>query len=272
MTMMDDTIDQRHDGGVDGEERVGDTDREHVVNRLQVHFGAGRLTIDEFLTRSDEARAALTRAELAVPLRDLPADTEPPPAGHRDPGWRTHALVATVTIGAVVGLWEITRDHTPAPKDYGADYWWPLWFGFFWGLAVLLHYLRADGRLGRPGGRELDWREPGGREPDGREPDGREPGVGALPEPSAEVADPPDAANALDALTHREREVLALVAAGCANKEIARRLFISERTARTHVSSILHKLELPSRTQAALVAVRAGLTGPLPDPGTEPPD
>jgi DNA-binding NarL/FixJ family response regulator len=49
-------------------------------------------------------------------------------------------------------------------------------------------------------------------------------------------------------------------------------LFISERTARTHVSSILHKLELPSRTQAALVAVRAGLTGPLPDPGTEPPD
>ena len=261
MTMMDDTIDHRDDGGVDGEERVGDADREHVVNRLQVHFGAGRLTIDEFLTRSDEARAALTRAELAVPLRDLPADTEPQPAGRRDPVWRTHALVATVTIGAVVGLWEITRDHTPAPKDYGADYWWPLWFGFFWGLAVLLHYLRAAGRLGRPGGLG----------PGGWEPGVREPAVGALPEPSAEVADPPDAAKALDVLTHREREVLALVAAGCANKEIARRLFISERTARTHVSSILHKLELPSRTQAALVAVRAGL-GPRPDPGPEPPD
>jgi DNA-binding NarL/FixJ family response regulator len=60
-------------------------------------------------------------------------------------------------------------------------------------------------------------------------------------------------------LTGREREVLRLVAAGQANKDIAAELNISERTARTHVSSILTKLGLTSRTQAALWAVREGL-------------
>lgn len=63
----------------------------------------------------------------------------------------------------------------------------------------------------------------------------------------------------LDVLTEREREVLALVARGFANKQIARELEISERTARTHVSNILAKLDLHSRTQAALFAVRSGL-------------
>src|SRR5436305_3934776 len=62
-----------------------------------------------------------------------------------------------------------------------------------------------------------------------------------------------------DLLTYREREVLLLVARGQANKEIAVELVISERTARTHVSKILSKLSLTSRTQAALWAVREGL-------------
>jgi DNA-binding NarL/FixJ family response regulator len=62
-----------------------------------------------------------------------------------------------------------------------------------------------------------------------------------------------------DELTEREREILRLVAAGKANKEIAAELAISERTARTHVSNILRKLGLASRTQAALWAVREGL-------------
>ena len=53
--------------------------------------------------------------------------------------------------------------------------------------------------------------------------------------------------------------VLRLVGAGRSNKEIAAVLFISERTARTHVSNILGKLGLRSRTQAALWAVREGL-------------
>ena len=61
------------------------------------------------------------------------------------------------------------------------------------------------------------------------------------------------------ALTPRERDVLVLVGEGKSNQEIAGTLVISERTARTHVSNILVKLGLASRTQAALWAVREGL-------------
>jgi DNA-binding NarL/FixJ family response regulator len=60
-------------------------------------------------------------------------------------------------------------------------------------------------------------------------------------------------------LTDREREVLRLVARGLSNKAIADALTITERTARTHVSNILGKLGLASRTQAALYAVEHGL-------------
>ena len=60
-------------------------------------------------------------------------------------------------------------------------------------------------------------------------------------------------------LTSRELDVLRLVATGKPNKQIAAELAISERTARTHVSRILRKLRLSSRTQAALRAVREGL-------------
>jgi len=63
----------------------------------------------------------------------------------------------------------------------------------------------------------------------------------------------------VEMLTDREREVLAHVARGSANKEIAHALGITERTARTHVSNILGKLGLASRTQAALWAVEHGL-------------
>jgi NarL family two-component system response regulator LiaR len=60
-------------------------------------------------------------------------------------------------------------------------------------------------------------------------------------------------------LTDRETEVLQLVAKGQTNREIAERLAISEATVRTHVSNILAKLKLDSRTQAALYALREGL-------------
>jgi DNA-binding NarL/FixJ family response regulator len=65
-------------------------------------------------------------------------------------------------------------------------------------------------------------------------------------------------------LTTRELEVLRLLGAGKANKEIAAELSISERTARTHVSNILGKLRLSSRTQAALWAFREGLVDDAP--------
>jgi DNA-binding NarL/FixJ family response regulator len=61
------------------------------------------------------------------------------------------------------------------------------------------------------------------------------------------------------AMTARELDVLRVVGSGKANKEIAAELGISERTARTHVSNILSKLGVHSRTQAALWAVREGL-------------
>lgn len=69
-------------------------------------------------------------------------------------------------------------------------------------------------------------------------------------------------ATGLGALTTRERDVLILVAKGHSNQEIADALVISERTARTHVSNVLRKLQLTSRTQAALVAVHQGLVPP----------
>ena len=65
-----------------------------------------------------------------------------------------------------------------------------------------------------------------------------------------------------DMLTEREIEVLRLLAQGQANKEIARSLHIAEKTVKTHVSNILAKLGLQSRTQAALYALRVGIASP----------
>ena len=75
-----------------------------------------------------------------------------------------------------------------------------------------------------------------------------------------EIAQPVDLQPAPEALTERELAVLQLIAQGMTNQEIADELAISEPTVRTHVSRILGKLHLASRTQAALYAVRKGLT------------
>lgn len=69
-------------------------------------------------------------------------------------------------------------------------------------------------------------------------------------------------------LTERELEVLKLVAKGYSNEEIANTLVVSERTARGHVSSILSKLHLANRTQAALYALREGLASLNNDAGS----
>ena len=68
-----------------------------------------------------------------------------------------------------------------------------------------------------------------------------------------------DQTDGIGTLTSRERDVLARVARGYPNRQIAADLGITERTARTHVSNILAKLGLTSRTQAALLAVQHGL-------------
>src|SRR5512137_156924 len=62
-----------------------------------------------------------------------------------------------------------------------------------------------------------------------------------------------------ESLTERETDVLRLLALGKSNKEIAQTLAIGEQTVKTHVSHILDKLDVPSRTQAALYAIHAGL-------------
>jgi len=74
-----------------------------------------------------------------------------------------------------------------------------------------------------------------------------------------ELGRPSSLPPAEEPLTDREVEVLQLVAQGLSNQEIGDRLRISERTVRSHVSSILEKLHLANRTQAALYALRQGL-------------
>lgn len=63
-------------------------------------------------------------------------------------------------------------------------------------------------------------------------------------------------------LTERERQVLHLVAEGLTNREIGRHLFISDKTASVHVSAILRKLGVSSRTEAAVIAARLQAAGP----------
>jgi len=65
-------------------------------------------------------------------------------------------------------------------------------------------------------------------------------------------------------LTPREEEILKLLATGESNKEIGKRLFISEQTVKNHVASIFRKLHVNDRTKAALIAVKLGLAGEKP--------
>jgi DNA-binding NarL/FixJ family response regulator len=76
-----------------------------------------------------------------------------------------------------------------------------------------------------------------------------------VPEPSGELT------SALEELTSREVEVLRLLARGCTNAEIARALFVSDATVKTHVSNVLAKLRLRDRVQAVIFAYESGLVG-----------
>ena len=92
--------------------------------------------------------------------------------------------------------------------------------------------------------------------------------VQLAPEAAARLMREVSAPENPEALTERETDVLKLVARGMANKQIARSLFIGEKTVKTHVSNILLKLGVNSRTQAALHAARTGLV-PTEDLGAE---
>ncbi len=72
----------------------------------------------------------------------------------------------------------------------------------------------------------------------------------------------PAATSRLDALTEREREVMALVAGGLSNEEIARQLFVSPATAKTHVSRAMTKLGARDRAQLVVIAYETGLVRP----------
>lgn len=77
-----------------------------------------------------------------------------------------------------------------------------------------------------------------------------------------EIDHPSQSLYTVDPLTPRELETLRLIARGLSNHEIAAALFVHERTVAKYVSSILEKLQLANRTQAALYAIREGLTEP----------
>jgi two-component system, NarL family, response regulator LiaR len=93
--------------------------------------------------------------------------------------------------------------------------------------------------------------------------------VHLAPEAAARLMREVRAPDSPEALTDREAEVLRLLARGKANKQIASNLYVSEKTVKAHVSSILMKLGVQSRTQAALYAVRAGLVS-IDELGEEP--
>jgi len=98
----------------------------------------------------------------------------------------------------------------------------------------------------------------------------REMGAADRPSPSGSEPLPAAVRPAVDPLTERELDVLKLVAHGKSNREIADELVVAEGTVRTHVSNILSKLHLASRTQATLFALREGLTSL--DDASIPPD
>jgi DNA-binding NarL/FixJ family response regulator len=93
--------------------------------------------------------------------------------------------------------------------------------------------------------------------------------VQLTPRAAARLMQAVSAPESPEALTERETEVLRLLAQGHSNKQIARQLHNTEQTIKSHVSRILSKLGVQSRTQATLYAIRTGLVSPTPSDKTE---
>jgi hypothetical protein len=117
--------------------RVGDADRTVVADQLSAHFAQGRLTVAELDERLAVTWQARTRADLAVPLRDLPAADEAPsvPRPRRVPsptariGLAAHAAAYVVIISGLWIVWALTAGGHP----------WPVWPMLGWGLHLIGH-------------------------------------------------------------------------------------------------------------------------------------
>jgi DNA-binding CsgD family transcriptional regulator len=212
---------------------LGDSDAERdAITRAEIHAARAEAAADEDARAIASAHAAVAAAELRRARGESYADE----AGVAAERWRElgrpYARAVALWRRAQALVAEADRDAAAqvAAEALGIA----RRLGSAW-LAEELSGLAARARLRL-------------QEGDGR-PTGR---------PAAAPEDP-------FGLTARERQVLALVAAGATNREIGEQLYMAEKTASVHVSRILSKLDVRSRTEAAAVAHRHGLAE-LPDP------
>lgn len=131
-----------------GSVRASDDEREQVAAQLRQHLAAGRLTVEEFRERLDEAFTARTRADLCRALRELPADplhvaqpvALPLPSIQTSNQWRHAAGLAAPSIIAT-GAWVLSGHHGG---------FWPGWVMLANGSMALRHFTRGRHRTAEP--------------------------------------------------------------------------------------------------------------------------
>ena len=135
--------------------RIGDTERDSVVDLLGRAFAEGYLDRTELDARTERALAATTAAELAELRLDLPGRLDPAlevAAATRRSAARRGAHAHLVSYGAgvalMIGLWLVTA------LLFGATYFWPVWPILGWGIGVASHVLPVRRQLALPVGRQ----------------------------------------------------------------------------------------------------------------------
>jgi uncharacterized protein DUF1707 len=118
---------------------VSDADRSRVAGQLREHYEAGRLTLDEFQERLDEAHSARTEAQLERVLRQLPSPALAlPTVRPRDRRWRSLAFQYAIVNLIAILIW--------AFSDNGLDNFWPKWVFL---VTLILFTRRTFGRRRR---------------------------------------------------------------------------------------------------------------------------